>query len=132
MTTFTDRSASAKAVLLVCAAIMFCCAAIEGLFLSFATIAGLGQPGTPLLVWAFLCVWLALFVATLVYFKYPVASLAVSWLHLLVFADVYSHYAQQQSSAGSLSMFGLPLGYVAASHFGYFMVLTKRQTPTTS
>jgi len=132
MATFTDRGASAKASLLVCAATMLCCAAIEGLFLLFATIAGLGEPGTPQLVWAFLCVWIALFVVTLVYFKYPVATLANSWLHLLVFTGVYSRYAQDRSSAGALSTFGLPSGYVAASHFGCFLVLTKRQPLTKS
>ena len=92
---------------------------------------GLGEPGTPPLMWAFLCVWLALFVVTLVYFKYPVTTLAVSWLHLVVFAGVYSRYAQHQSSVASLSTFGVPLGYVAASHVGYFLVLTKRQSSAT-
>jgi len=123
LTTFRDRGTGGNFLLLVCIVVMLCCVLAEGAFLLFATL-GWGFGGPPLIS-AIYIVWFVLFLATLIFVRWPSGSLVFSWVFLLLVITVEWYYWKDRSGDARRYFYGVPLTYVVASHLGYLFALRR-------
>jgi len=114
-------------ILLLCLCALFACVFFECFFaylgLSLLS-ASLRAPLVSVLCWS---LW-PFAASSLIYLKWPVVTLVVGWLFLLLSTYVAFRYLHEERDLmWFFYQHSLELGYIAASHIGYFVALRNRR-----
>jgi hypothetical protein len=126
----TGLITGAKGILLLsCFLVLLACTLFE---CGFALLGLMGIPEHPPVSVTALYWSLAPFaIAALVYLKWPVVTIIAGWLFLLLSSYVaFYHFNEEHDLTWYLYQHSLELGYVAASHIGYFAALKNRNKQT--
>ena len=116
----TFRVTPKSTFVLVCFIAMLCCVVAEGGFLALGSLGAFSPTPGPLI--ALYCAWFLVLIATFTYFKWPRTTLLVAWLFLFLSSIVVWRYlSNEQSVVWFLYQHSLELGYIVASHAGYFI-----------
>ena len=116
-------------LLLVCFLVLLACAFFE---CGLAALGMMGIPANPptaviTLYWSFI----PFVAAAVMYLKWPLVTLVISWLFLFLSTYVsFTYFKEEPGFDWYLYQHSLELGYIAASHIGYFAALKNRHKRT--
>jgi hypothetical protein len=96
----------------------------EGVILMFA---GFLLPGGPVRVQIGGAVWLAACTSLFLYLKWPLVTIAASWILLLVSAAMWFSSSPEKTIVMFLYDHSLELVFLVAAHVGYLALLKTRQ-----
>jgi uncharacterized membrane protein YraQ (UPF0718 family) len=120
----SSTSLSRRVCFFICCAVMFICVVAQGLYL-YARDGVTPDPLPSGFIhsdWA----WMLLALSFFIYFRKPVITMAIAWLVFAVFAVSLERFSEEHTAVWFLYRHSLLLGFILASHVGFFLARSSR------